>query len=64
MQDKVEDLGVEDPEIAKLVENLKNLPEYLEERSRKIREKEAFTRHVFEKAFIEAFGTVSPKIFL
>ena len=59
MEDKIQD-----PEIAKLVENLKKLPEYLEERSRKIKEKEAFTRKVFEKAFIDDFGTVSPRIFL
>lgn len=45
---------IKNPEIIKLCENLKRLPEYLEERRRKREARKEFCRSVFEQACKQA----------
>lgn len=45
---------IKNPEIKKLCESLKRLPEYLAERRRKAEERREFCRYVFEKACRDA----------
>ncbi|MEZ4752977.1 MAG: hypothetical protein R3A13_01540 [Bdellovibrionota bacterium] len=42
------------PKITKLLEALEHMPEYLEERRRKIKERREFVRKVFESACKQA----------
>ena len=57
------EVEIEDPEIRKLVESLKNLPEYLAKRSQRIKERREFCKKVFQKAIVDAFGEEKPKLY-
>lgn len=49
-------IKVDDPLIQELIDRLDEMPEFLRERSRKIEERRAFVKAVFEKACFDAFG--------
>jgi hypothetical protein len=51
---------IKDPEIRKLVKSLERMPEYLEERRRKIEARKEFCRKVWEEACVQA-GLVKRK---
>lgn len=53
---------VRNPEIRKLCESLKRMPEYLEEKRRKVAERKEFCRRVFEDACRQA-GLLDKKFF-
>lgn len=53
-EDMKPEVVIRNPEIRKLLKSLERMPEYLEERRKKIAEKKEFRRRVFEQACRDA----------